>query len=332
MKKIAILSSLGIGDIITLEPLLRKLKKEYPNSKITIYSIRGGYLEKSKIKNVDKIIKIDSLQKKLRFFFEKSDLLINLGYYSKFSRVREMLAYYLITFLPRAGKRIYNGNLNSIKFKHKNMVKLKLDILKQIGIKINEKDYELSSPFDYKLKTNEISNILEENSLKESFLILIHAGAKKGISSRFWEAEKWAKIAEWLKEKQNAKVCFIGSSDDSEETKKIISKIHADAIDLTGKLSLEETIALIEKCNLFLSTNSGPMWLAAMLKKPQVVISAPSKFSWNPCNKKAIVVRGFSEGKNCPCDDNKCVLCAEAMKNIQIDEVKEAIKEVIKYV
>lgn len=42
MKKISILTAVGIGDVISMTPVLNKLSAVYPNSNITILTYEGG--------------------------------------------------------------------------------------------------------------------------------------------------------------------------------------------------------------------------------------------------------------------------------------------------
>ena len=330
MKEISILSSLGIGDVITLHPLLKKLKNLYPESKIKIYSSRGGFLENCKIKEVDETIRLRSIKGLARFILEKPDLMINLGYYSNICGKKGVFLYNLLNFISRAKLKAIHYELDSEDLNGLNMAELKLDVLKKIGINSEKGDYQLESFIDFNKSEPRIKEILSEKGIKKGdFVVVCHAGAKGGCKSRLWAADKWAIALQFLKERYNAKILLIGNTDDFEISKEIVSNVKGVA-SLVGKLSFEETGALINKCSLFLSTNSGPMWVAAMLHKPQIALCGPSKFAWEPYNEKAKVVRGLLFGKDCPCDNNRCELCNLSMKSIKAADVKDAVREVLK--
>ena len=328
MKKITILSSLGIGDIITLTPLLKKLKGIYPKSKIIIYSLRRGFLEKEKINFVDNIKIIKNLKDFFFFFKKRKDILIGLGYYLNISGRIKTIIYKLIFLFCNSKEKIYYNNLDEKGLKDKNMVEIKLEILKKLKINLKKEDYNLFIPFDFKKEKRKIKKILKKIKLKNR-LVLFHIGSKKGYTNRFWAIEKWIKVIEYLN--KNNRIVFVGRKEDKKEIQKIIEKGGFERIiDFSEKLSIKETTALIDKADLFISTNSGPMWIAAALKKPQIVLCGPSKFSWEPYNKYAKVIRKIVNRKDCnpPCDLKHCKykdnLC---MKKIGVEEV---IKEINK--
>lgn len=334
MKKIIIMSSLGIGDVITAGPLLKKLKVVYPNSKILIYSLRGGYLENYNISYVDEIIKLRGLKNIIRFFREKSDIHINLGYYSKISSHFKTFLYYLMIFLSRSRKKIFLGDLESLEFKNKDMVQMKLGVLKKLNIEVRGNDCDLFVPFSFRIEKNKVNKLLRIKKIeKDSLLTIIHTGTKGGYFTRFWPSDRWVEIINYLNRNYQAKICFIGGKDDIETTDQIIKKIKFPIYNFVGKLSLQETTALIDKCNLFISTNSGPMWIAAALHKPQIALCGPSKTAWDPYNKNAIVIRKTINRKYCnpPCDAKKCKykdnLC---MESINVEEIKSGIKRQLK--
>lgn len=315
MKKIVTMTSLGIGDVITVEPLLKKLKSVYPDRKILIYSFRGGYLENYKISYADEIIRLRGFKNILRFFREKSDIFIGLGYYSKISGYFKVFLYYLMIFLSRSKKKIFLGDLESFDFKNKNMVQIKLNVLKKLNIEIKDSDYDIFLPFSFAKEKKKINKLLSVNKISEADLLtIIHAGAKGSDIARFWPSERWVKIINYLIEKYHAKICVIGGREDIEVTSEIVKKIKFPILNFVGKLSLQETTALISKCKLFISTNSGPMWLAAALHKPQIALCGPSKTAWMPYNKHAIVIR-----KN-----------TKRMKDIAVKDVTDAIQRQLK--
>lgn len=314
MKKIIIMDSVGIGDVITAEPLLRKLKKLYPDRKILIYSLRGGYLENHKISYVDEIIRFNRFKNILRFFREKSDILINLGYYSKISGYFKIFLYYLMIFLSRSKKKIFLGDLESFELKNKNMVQIKLDIIKKLNIEIKNSDYNLFLPFSFENEKKKTNKLLSVNKIDESSLLtIIHSGTKGRDFTRLWPPERWVEVINYLIKKYQAKIGFVGGKEDIIKTKEVINILKFPVLNFVGKLSPQETTALISKCKLFISTNSGPMWIAAALHKPQIALCGPSKTAWAPYNKNAIVIKKFT----------KC------MKDILVEDVISAIEQLL---
>jgi len=262
---------------------------------------------------------------------KKSDLLIFLGYYFKNSGLLKVLLYYFLFFFLRSTKKVKHNELESPEFKNLNMVKIKLDTLKKLGINLFNEDYELFLPFSFEKETKEIEELLKKSNItQKDFLVIIHLGVKEKYFTRFWPFERWIETINYLEQDYNAQIIFIGGKNDIEETEKVIKGLKFPSLNFIGKLSIKQTAALIERCDLFISTNSGPMWLAAALRKPQVVLCGPSKFAWDPYNKNAVVVRKIIDRKYCnpPCDAKKCEygdnLCTKAIK---VEDVIRAIEQ-----
>lgn len=332
MKIIKIFSSLGIGDIITLGPLLKKLKSVYPESKITTVSVRPGDAQEltttKELFYIDEVIILNKLSGLFKVF-KKSDLLIFLGYYFKHSGLFKTLLYHFLYFLLKSDEKIKYNELGLPKFKNLNMVEIKLDILKKLGINLFNEDYELFLPFSFSVQKEKVERILKEGKINpESLLVGIHNGKKEGYFASFWSVENWIKTVKYLKKRYGVEFFFVGGKNEAENTRRIIDKLNFPVLNLVGKLSIKETTALINKCGLFISTNSGPMWLAAALRKPQIALCGPSKFAWDPYNKNATVVRKIIERKHCnpPCDIKTCYykdnLC---MKSITVENVLNVI-------
>lgn len=311
------------------------MKEVYPKSKISLYSFRSGYLENfsEDLFYIDEIINI---KKPDNFFkiFEKSDLLIFPGHYFKLSGWLKTHLYDFLLFLCRAQKKLVYKDLGSANFKNLDMSKIELNILKKLNIKLNKKDYELFIPFSFKNGEKRINKILTENKIFEhERLVILHLGAKDGYQTRFWPTANWLKLLEYLINKYKSKIVFIGGPDDLGETGKLMMLARDKIVNLVNKLSIKEMTALINRSKLFISTNSGPMWIAAALGKPQIVLCGPSSYQWEPANKKAIVIRKIINRKGCnpPCDKKECEykdnLC---MKKISIEEVKTAVDKIMR--
>ena len=148
-------------------------------------------------------------------------------------------------------------------------------------------------------------------------------------SSR-WEKKRWPAAAysaliNQLIQERKAGIIILGSKEDisiAEEISSLVNSSHAVA---TGKTSLKTLSALLERIDLLVTNDSGPMHIAAALRKPVVALFGPTDPRLTgPYGYGHIVIR---KDMDCnPCLRRPCLhgrpLCMEA---ITVDEVAAAV-------
>jgi heptosyltransferase-2 len=150
-------------------------------------------------------------------------------------------------------------------------------------------------------------------------LIGVHAGASYGETKR-WFPERYAAVLERLQDSKRLFVLFGGPAE--EQVGEVIGRKLPDCcINLAGKTTIAEATALISRCDLFLSNDSGLMHVAAALGVSQVAIfgsSDPQKTA--PLNDRAVVL--YPTQVECtPCFRSQCPRDLECLKAISVEEV-----------
>lgn len=105
-------------------------------------------------------------------------------------------------------------------------------------------------------------------------LVAIHPSGGRRIKQ--WPPARWREVAARLQRDFNATILITGSAADAPLARELGQGLEAPAIDLTGKLSLRETLALLERLDLFLSPDTGPMHMACAVDTPSVSVFGPS--------------------------------------------------------
>ncbi|MCX7970209.1 MAG: glycosyltransferase family 9 protein [Negativicutes bacterium] len=93
-----------------------------------------------------------------------------------------------------------------------------------------------------------------------------------------WPAENFAAVAEWLLER-GMSVVWLGSQADRELVADITSRIadrRSAMTILTGRLDLGQLAEVLAGCDLMMTTDSGPMHVAAAVGTPVVGLFGPS--------------------------------------------------------
>lgn len=161
---------------------------------------------------------------------------------------------------------------------------------------------------------------------------VLHAwsGGYKGHYKE-WVDDRWAELADYLT-KQGYTVAFSGVKSNAEHTARLVEQCSSrgvSAVNLAGKTSLEEIIAILRVADGVVSVNTGIMHIAAALDTPVVAINGPVPTGrWGAVSKRAVNID--AKGADCgyihlgfeyPVSPPDC------MGSISIDEVKAAIKE-----
>lgn len=105
-------------------------------------------------------------------------------------------------------------------------------------------------------------------------LVAIHPSGGRPIKQ--WPAARWREVAARLQRELQATLLITGSAADAALAREVQQGLPARAIDLTGKLGLRETLALLERVDLFLSPDTGTMHMACALGTPSVTVFGPS--------------------------------------------------------
>jgi ADP-heptose:LPS heptosyltransferase len=114
---------------------------------------------------------------------------------------------------------------------------------------------------------------MQENDLEGGLVVGIFPGTSHKI--KLWPSERFARLADEIHKKYGARIVIIGGPDDRKEVeamKAAMSK--APFVDANG-MSIDELKALISKLNLFVSVDTGPIYIAEAFGVPTVCVVGP---------------------------------------------------------
>ena len=127
--------------------------------------------------------------------------------------------------------------------------------------------------------------ICNRHDMHSAPLLACHPGAGRYSPARIWPTDRFAEVARSLVDSRGADIVVVGGPDevelaaDLEKQVERPGKVHVFA----GRTSIHVTAALIERCDLFVGNDSGPMHLAAAVGTPVVAVFGPSNWdAWGP--------------------------------------------------
>lgn len=333
IKKILIFGPNWVGDAIMSTPMVSSLKKVFPDAIIImvvkpyVYSLwktntsidEIWTFKAPKVFNIFAYLKLFWRIKKYHF-----DLTIILPHYFRYAFLALLSGInYRIGYNVRhrgiflTHSLDYNHNLRK-----KHMVENYSDILRVMAIEPENKRLTLTIDFNNQIKAKEI---LEENNINSEDLVIgLAPGAIYGPAKR-WPKERYAEIADKIINEYQAKVIiFIGPMERAlgYEIEKIMFN---KPIILNCDDSLLGTAALIKRCNLFITNDSGLMHIAAAVKTKIIAIFGSTSSDWTgPYGNGHIVVKKPIVCS--PCFKRKCQFKTyDCLKSISIEAVLGAV-------
>lgn len=121
--------------------------------------------------------------------------------------------------------------------------------------------------------------LLREGGIDPGFVVL---APKTTWESKCWPEDNWTGLGDALAQARK-QVVLIGSESEAEAARRIASGMQARPAMLAGKLTFREAAALIARASLVISSDSGPMHVAAALGTPYVALFGPTPPSrWAP--------------------------------------------------
>lgn len=155
-------------------------------------------------------------------------------------------------------------------------------------------------------------------------VLAIHPGA--GVPWKRWPLDRFAEVARWAVDGFGAKVVVLGSAAEARLGRAVCEATGGcHAVDLTGRITLRQLAAILQRCRVFLGNDSAPAQLAGAVSVPAVVIFSGLNEvrRWRPLGRRVVALqhadgcdscwrRGFCAGR-----------CLDA---VSAEEVKQAIE------
>lgn len=166
--------------------------------------------------------------------------------------------------------------------------------------------------------------ILQEHGLQPTTTIPINPIAT--WPTKLWDNQKFAALADWLVA-QGYQVAFTGGPNDNNAIADIMAGMKQPAVNLAGKTRLSTLAALYQQVPFVISTDTGPMHIAAAVGTPVVAIfGSTAPWRTGPYGPQHHIVRLDMDCGPClkkECASRKCML------ELTTDMVIGAVKEVV---
>ena len=152
-------------------------------------------------------------------------------------------------------------------------------------------------------------------------LIGMNPGATFGLA-KCWYPDRFGELGKRLADKWQAKVLLFGKVEERPIVYEVLRHLGAKGIDLTGKTGLLQLAALLERCTLLVTNDTGTMHIATAVGTPVVALFGPTpRLRTGPWGEGHVVV---SKDAPCsPCWKRVCPTDHRCMEGITVEEVEE---------
>lgn len=332
----------AIGDVVQTLPALEAIKRTYPDSSVTwvVEEAAAGILEGHPL--IDRIL-ISRRKTWLRMMRNPFTIYRGISGLSGFIRelraarfdiavdFQGLLKSGLVIGLARAGRKIGFDRTRELSYLFLNERLPPYDIEKHALLRyLDVAGYlgatELSSSCTLPIAGEKEAMSRRVSGIAGSGRMLVIMNPVARWDTKLWPEQNFAELADRLIRERRAHVIFTGSHDDWAVNERIVSQMREKALNWAGKTTLKELAALAALSDLFITTDTGPMHLAAAAGAKVVALFGPTApWRTGPYAKDAIVIR---TGVACsPCFSRTCDKDMLCMKGITVEDVMRRIGE-----
>ncbi|NOZ70093.1 MAG: glycosyltransferase family 9 protein [Deferribacteres bacterium] len=345
-KRILVINLGGMGDILLSVPALRALRRRYPGARISLLAVPRTVELAGEFDFIDEVIsfefydegsrgfmpalnarKLRSLYRLLRGLrMQRFDMALNMRTLVSWAgAVKMALLFRVIGAGHSAGRDtegrgfFFDTRIRETGAGQKHEMEYDLDLASALGADISERDMGLRI---HDKDMAGISRILKDSGIYgDEIIIGVNPG---GMHSHRWPLKNFALVMNMLAGRLNCRFVVTGGALERELAGRLEKMLDTRLIDLTGRTTIRELAALIKRCNLYITNDTGPMHIAAALETPLIAIFGPgylTRFDPRRISGRAVV---FHKGAECaPCNKTVCdsLRCFEG---ISPEEVADA--------
>ncbi|MBI5057053.1 MAG: glycosyltransferase family 9 protein [Nitrospirae bacterium] len=286
VKEILIINLTRMGDLLQTTPLMSGLKKENPGVRITLL-INSSFVGICKgIPFIDELIVFDmhgfrdrllnkeySFIENYRFLEDLINRISGKEYDLAMNLTHSRISALMISLVRAKEKRGFTVDpeghrvikhpwlryfFNVVPNRDYNPFHIVDMYLKAGGVMPSRKGLIYETPREDEKKSGEL--LADQKVTENELLIGIHLGASK--SDKTWPVSSFAALADMITERLGARILLFGSTSETDLGSEFEKLVKSRPINFIGKTGIGELAALLKKCSLLISNDTGPLHLA----------------------------------------------------------------------
>lgn len=200
-----------------------------------------------------------------------------------------------------------------------------LNIARAAGIEPKDTSYEFFIKDSDRRSTREF--LKKEGVTDQDFVVVLCPAGNWG--PKRWPRENFARLADELSEKFDAKIVLSAGPNDTALVQDIKSVMAASPVAAAGKTDLHQLGALLERANLVIANDTGPMHMAVAVGTKTIALFGPTSAALTGPYGKGDY-RVISKNTECEvpcydmdCSDNRC------MAAITVEDVLNEVSQMV---
>ncbi len=322
-KSILIILVAGIGDLILASKSIRAIRNGYPDADIHLLTNSEAAPIAQNYRYVDyvwsfpiremrrsKICLLDVWKLLLKLRRTGFTMVVNLF---EVASLRGAIKMGILFFLLNARVRMGHSNkgfglaltnkVPSETFRKRHRVDAMMDIALLANGVPDEKDVEVFWNKECEKKWEYV--FLRKAGVVQEIIIGINPGGDR--PNKRWSSNNFAAIADRLIDEFGAKIIIFGGPGEENIGNDIQQKMRNNAVNLSGKLDLNDLVYIINGLDVLITNDSGPMHIGAATGTPLVAIFGPGDPTLVRPYTSQKLYKLIYKGLDCqPCNDEKC--------------------------
>ncbi|MCR4315366.1 MAG: glycosyltransferase family 9 protein [Planctomycetes bacterium] len=294
VERIAILTKLKIGETVVTAPAISLLRRKFPNARIDVLCppvVRPLFECFPEVDNILTDVSRSTLRSLRAMNY---DIAINFGFRfretlkTKLLGAKCTLGYnylhrgflldYALKMPMQAGRPMWDFEEDE-QVIHQSM--LWAQMLAVLGV-----DPAEMQPPDLRVTNvdvwRKVDDLLDASGIDPSKSFIAFHPFQSNINYE-WELSRWSALAEECSWRLGMPLLLLGGACDAARAKTIAENAEADVMNLAGKLSLLETIAVLYRASLLVTVDNGFAQVADAVGTPVITLFGPgSPWIWRP--------------------------------------------------
>lgn len=331
VNNILVVKLRAIGDVVLSTVVLKNLRSAFPDARIDFLTERSSREVLEGNSHINEVLVFDSRRQSGAGLIgtvrrRKYDLVIDLfgnprtAIVTLLSGARYRVGYrftwrqycYNIVVAPKGGE-VHNTEFN-------------LDALRAIDVPVVSREVEFPLDVESERFADEFFSREVQRHPGSEFIVAINPGG--GWYTKRWRIPQYARLGDAMVKEFGAKILLVWGPGEEKEVRELQSAMSQPSL-LLPRTSLKQLGAILKRCHLMVTNDSGPMHIAAALGTPVVAIFGPTNPELQgPVGDSHEIVRNERLVCLC-CNFTDCPIGNPCMLELGEDEVLAGVRRAI---